>query len=207
MTLEGKLVTEIEGGARISHVVDLVHPRQEFWQSGTAMAYLCDLYDVMRTKWGAAEEQVRPYLEAALTLLDFESQMPLDTYLWPSKCKVGWGAGELLRVLTRYRNHDAGKIEQAYRIAERVAVFTFLDNQLPDGGWSCMHYPLRDDIPEMQLSYKPLKNTVRVPPRQSDPSRTIFLPREEITGEFLGEMQAIAQGVAARCKWRDANNA
>ena len=45
----------------------------------------------------------------------------------------------------------------------------------------------------MQLSYKPLKNTVRVPDRRIEQSQTIFLPPEEITGEFLGEMQAIAQ--------------
>ncbi len=241
MTPDGELVTKIADGARISHVVDTRQPRQEFWQVGTAIAYLCLMYDVMQTKWGASEEQARPYLDAALALLDFESQMPLDTYLWPSKCKVGWGAGELLRVLIRYRNQDPKSIEQAYRIAERVAVFTFLDNQLPDGGWSCMHYPLRDDIPALQWSYKPLKNTIRVPDRRIEESQcgktatqrsatapesqsislvarslaektpsspfavqTIFLPREEITGEFLGELQAIERGVAALYKGRDA---
>jgi hypothetical protein len=33
--------------------------------------------------------------------------------------------------------------------------------------------------------------------------QTIFLPREEITGEFLGELQAIEQAVAALYKGRD----
>ena len=199
MTPDGELVTAVLAGERISQVVDIHSPQQEFWQPGTAMAYLCALYDVMRTTWGEAEEQARTYLDAAVTLLDFESKMPLDTYLWPSKCKVGWGAGELLRVLVKYRPRETELIERAYRVAERVAVFTFMDNQLPHGGWSCMHYPLRDGIPEMKLSYKPLKDTVRVPPERIEDSQTIYLPAEEITGEFLGELKAIEQGVAALC--------
>ena len=55
-------------------------------------------------------------------------------------------------------------IEQAYRVAERVATFTFMDCQLPDGGWPLMHYPLDERIPEMALSYRPLKHTLAVPP-------------------------------------------
>jgi hypothetical protein len=129
--------------------------------------------------------------------------MPLDTFLWPSKCKVGWGAGELLKVLVKFRPSDTETIERAYRVAERVAVFTFMDNQLPSGGWSCMHYPLDDHVPELRFSYKPLKDTVRVPPQEIHGSNTIFLPPEEITGEFLGEMKAIEQGVAAWLKATD----
>ncbi len=125
------------------------------------------------------------------------STMPLDTYLWPSKCKVGWGAGELLRVLVRHRPEDLETIERAYRVAERVAVFTFIDNQLPHGGWPWMHYPLSEQIPEMAFSYKPLKDKVWPPPEPIAGSQTIFLSSEEITGEFLGELKAIEQGVAA----------
>lgn len=240
MTPGGELVTQAAPGERISRIVDTQSPKQEFWNVGTAMAYLAVLYDAMRSRWEETEERARPYLEAALALLDFESTMPLDTYLWPSKCKVGWGAGELLRVLVRYhaedqqshgrpdrgegwpgssaneppgvrpsggsprstpatrRPEDGGTIEQAYRVAERVAVFTFMDNQLPHGGWSWMHYPLNEQIPEMAFSYKPLKNTVSVPSQRIEGSQTIFLPPEEITGEFLGELKAIEQGVAAR---------
>jgi hypothetical protein len=161
------------------------------------MAYLAVLFDVMRTRWRHPAEECQPFLDAALALLDFESGMPLDTYLWPSKCKVGWGAGELMRVLVAHRLGDAALLERAYRVAERVAMFTFMDNQLADGGWSCMHYPLSDGIPEMEYGYKPLKNIVWVPPEPARLSATIFLPREEITGEFLGEMKAIEQGVAA----------
>jgi len=200
VTPDGDLVTDVGPGEKISKVVDTTDPKQEFWQEGTAMAYLAFLYDVMRSEWGEADHQARPYLDAALALLRFESKMPLDTFLWPSKCKVGWGAGELLRVLVKFAPEDEETIERAYRVAERVAMFTFMDNQLAGGGWSLMHYPLSEQIPEIAFSYKPLKNTVRVPPQRIDGSNTIFLPPEEITGEFLGELKAIEQGVAAWLK-------
>jgi hypothetical protein len=197
MTLDGRLVTEVRPGERISKIVDTQHPKQEFWHVGTAMAYLAVLYDAMRTRWKRTAEQARPYLDAALALLDFEATMPLDTYLWPSKCKVGWGAGELLRILVQYRVADESTLEKTYRVAERVAMFTFLDSQLADGGWPAMHYPLSETAPELAFSYRPLKNVVWAPPEQIARSQTIWLPGEEITGEFLGEMRSIEQGVTA----------
>jgi len=197
MTLDGRLVTDVQPGQRIAKIVDTRQPKQEFWHVGTAMAYLAALYETMRTRWGRTAEQARPYLDAALALLDFEATMPLDTYLWPSKCKVGWGAGEVLRVLLRFQLADEETRERAYRVAERVALFTFLDNQLAHGGWPPMHYPLSETIPEIAYSYKPLKSIVAVPAHRIAGSRTIWLPGEEITGEFLGEMKSIEQGVAA----------
>jgi hypothetical protein len=197
VTPAGDLVTKAAPGERLGKVVDTRSPKQEFWHVGTAMAYLAVLYDTLRTRWKATEKRARPYLDAALALLDFEATMPLDTYLWPSKCKVGWGAGELLRVLVQHKLGDAAVLERAYRVAERVALFTFLDNQLAHGGWPPMHYPLDERIPEMAYCYKPLKDTVWVPPAPLDGTKTIYLPAEEITGEFLGEMKAIEQGVAA----------
>jgi len=197
MTPEGKLVTDVSPGERITKIVDTRSPKQEFWNIGTAMAYLAVLYETLRDRWGDAAERARPYLDAALALLDFEATMPLDTYLWPSKCKVGWGAGELLRVLVRFGLADEATAEKAYRVAERVAMFTFLDSQLASGGWPHMHYPLSDQIPEIAFSYKPLKNTVWAPPERIDGTKTIFLSGEEITGEFLGELKGIEEGVAA----------
>jgi hypothetical protein len=197
MTHDGEMVTDIKPGEALSKVVDNVKAKQEFWNVGTAMAYLADLYEVMRWRWNDSEEKALPYWEAALELLDFESTMPLETYLWPSKCKVGWGAGELLRIMVERGVGTPEQMETAYRIGERVAMFTFMDGQLPDGGWSCMHYPLRDDIPEMDFCYKPLKATVRVRPSRIEGSQTIFLPREEITGEFLAELKSVEQGVSA----------
>ena len=58
-----------------------------------------------------------------------------------------------------------------------------------------MHYPLSELIPEMTFDYKPLKGLVNVPDSRIPGSETIFLPGEEITGEFLGEMKAIQTGV------------
>ncbi len=197
MTPDGQLVTDVGPGEEMTRLVDLHRPKQEFWQVGTSMAHLATLYDTMRRRWGCAEEQARPMLDAALALLDFERRMPLDTYLWPSKCKVGWGAGELLRVMVEHGLGGDAVYARLYSVAERVALFTFLDNQLPDGGFAPMHYPLDARAPELAFSYKPLRGRVRVPPGPIEGSRTIFLPREEITGEFLGEMRAIEQGLAA----------
>jgi hypothetical protein len=75
-----------------------------------------------------------------------------------------------------------------------------LDCQLPSGGWPAMHYPLSEQIPEMAYSYKPLKNTVWVPPGAIEGSKTIYLSAEEITGEFLAEIKSVQQGVAAWLK-------
>ncbi len=197
VTPDGELVTGIASGERYGNVVDLVAPRQEFWQVGTAMAFLVDMYEAMVTRWGATDAAARPYLDAALALLEFESRMPLETYLWGSKCKVGWGAGELLRVLVEQGVDDPALIEQIYRVAERVAVFTFLENQLPDGGFPPLHYPARDDSPELLFHYRPLKGTVRVPQGKVPGSTAIFLPGEEIAGEFVGELKPIEEGVAA----------
>ena len=127
--------------------------------------------------------------------------MPLYTSLWPSKCKAGWGAGELLRILVKYKVGTQEQIEMAYRAAKNVAIFTFMDNQLPNGGWSCMHYPLSELAPEMAFDYKPLKGLVNVPDSRIPDSETIFLPGEEITGEFLGEMKCVQMGVEAALEY------
>jgi len=199
MTTEGKLVTHIGKGEKITKMVNNKDPKQEFWQVGTCMAYLCVLYEKMVDEWGFSEKESAPYLEAALDLLKFEKTMPLYTYFWPSKCKVGWGAGELLRSLSKYRIKEEF-INDAYDVCKKVAIFTFMDNQLYDGGWSCMHYPLSEEAPEINFDYKPLKGIVNVPEERIPNSKTIFLPREEITGEFLGEMKSIEKGIAELLK-------
>jgi len=102
-----------------------------------------------------------------------------------------------LRILLKYGTGSDEQIEKAYEVSAKVAKFTFLDNQLPTGGWSCMHYPLEDDIPELDFEYKPLKGTVNIPDQPITGSKTILLPAEEITGEFLGEMKSIETGVQA----------
>ncbi|MBD3181202.1 hypothetical protein GF312_02850 [Candidatus Poribacteria bacterium] len=195
MTPAGDLVTHLEPGENISGKLDYISPKQEFWQPGTVMAYLAVLYEKMLDSWGYSEESAQPYLDSALTLLEFESGMPLYTYLWPSKCKVGWGAGEILRIMVKYSIGNEEQLYKAYKAARKVAIFTFMDNQLPHGGWSCMHYPLSELIPEMAFEYKPLKGIINVPDKQIPDSQNIFLPAEEISGEFLGEMEAIKRGL------------
>ncbi len=197
MTPEGQLITDVPPGQRIAGMLDNRQPKQEFWQVGTTMAYLASLYDTSRERWQRDAASLAPYLEAALALLDFETTMPLETYIWPSKCKMGWGAGELLRVLVKYQLGDEQTRETAYQVARKVAIYTFMDNQLPHGGWSCMHYPLGELIPEMAFEYKPLQGLVNVPDQRIPGSQTIFLPSVEISGEFLGEMKAIEVGVRA----------
>ncbi len=64
-----------------------------------------------------------------------------------------------------------------------------------------MHYLLSKSAPEMAFSYKPLKGIVNVPDSKISDSETIFLPGEEITGEFLGEMNAIQMGVEEALKY------
>lgn len=195
MNLEGKLISDIKPGERIGGMVDNKAPKQEFWQPGTIMAYLAVLYEKALDDWEFTKDKAQAYLDNALILLDFEDTMPLYTYLWPSKCKVGWGAGELLRILIKYKKGTQEQIEKAYRVAKKVAIFTFMDNQLPNGGWSCMHYPLSELIPEIRYDYKPLFGLVNVPDNRIIGSQTIFLPGEEITGEFLGEMKSIQKGL------------
>ena len=51
--------------------------------------------------------------------------------------------------------------------------------------------------PRSTFSYKPLKGTVHVPTEPIEGSKTIWLSSEEITGEFLGELKSVEQGVAA----------
>ncbi len=195
MTPDGRLLTDVGPGERYGKVVDLEGPKQEFWQMGTTIAYLVVLYEAIRDGWGD-EAEAQPYLEAALSLLDFEAAMPLETYLWPSKCKAGWGAGELLRVLRKYDLGTEEQMEAAYQVARKVAVHTFMGNQLPTGGWSAMHYPFSELDPEYGLSYVPSRGRVNAPQRAVEGYK-LYLPPEELTGEFLGEMETIYRGFEA----------
>jgi hypothetical protein len=122
---------------------------------------------------------------------------PLEGYLWPSKCKVGWCTGELLRVLCKYGLGTDEQVEDAYQVARKVAIHTFLRSQLPHGGWSAMHYPLSELDPEFQLDYVPVRGRIDVPQEAVGGFSKLYLPPEELTGEFLGEMEAIYRGMAA----------
>jgi hypothetical protein len=202
VTTDGTLETDMKPGEEYTKMVTNRQFKQEFWQVGTCMSYLATLYDKLRGSWKETASDAKRYLDDALTLLDYEATMPLETYLWPSKCKVAWGAGDLLRVLVKYGGSEE-KIDRASKIGEKVALNTFIGNQLSNGGWSSMHYVLSSNEPALRYDYKPLFDLTCVPsPDMKIPgSNTIYLPAEEITGEFLGEMKAFEVGLASQLKY------
>ncbi|MFI5449231.1 MAG: hypothetical protein ACHQ03_05630 [Candidatus Bathyarchaeia archaeon] len=195
--IRGNLKIEIADPDSILGTVNLVDAKQEFWQVGVVMSYLALLYDVMRTRWGFNETEAQPMLKMALELNEFESRMPLYTYRYPSKCKVGWGAGELLRVLSKYRLGTQDQIEKALNNTKNTLETTFIDNQLPNGAWSCDHYVVSKKDVEYQFEYKPLKGLVNVPAYPLPGTKTSFIEPEELAGEFLGEMKAGEDGIVA----------
>jgi hypothetical protein len=59
-----------------------------------------------------------------------------------------------------------------------------------------IYYPLTDDSPELQLDYRVLKGLALYPAERMAESKTSsFLPAVEITGEFLGEIGAMVEGL------------
>jgi len=202
MTPEGELITKVGPGEEYRRFVSNKEPKQEFYQVGTSMAYLAVLYDKLRDMWQVTASDAKPYLDNALALLDFEATMPLETYFWPSKCKVAWGAGELLRVLVKYDESEE-KIDLASSIGEKVAIHTFITNQMSNGGWPAMHYVLSKDEPAIRYGYRPLYDLICVPSPDGKltGSNTIYLPSEELTGEFVGEMKAFEIGLAMQLEY------
>jgi hypothetical protein len=192
----GDLITEVKPGERFFKMVNNWDANQAGWILGCAMAFLGDLYDALRGRWGYDAEAAKPYLDAALTLVNFEDTMPVYTYWFLSKCKVAWGAGVLLRVLLKYNLGTEEQFDKLYRAAKRVFLLTFLGSQRPDGSWPAMYYPLVDDAPELQFDYRDLKGLTLYPAERMAQSPTSsYLPTVEITGEFLGEIGAMIEGL------------
>jgi hypothetical protein len=194
---QGQLVTDVKPGEVIFKTVNNRDSNQMGWNIGCCMAFLADLYHAMREKWGYKTEDSRPYLDAALRLTDFENSMPLVTYFYPSKCKVIWGAAALLGVLLKHGLGSETEFDKLYRICKRVFLFTFLGTQLPEGGWPGLHYPLTDDAPELQFDYRVLKGLTLYPREQIvGSSSSSYLPPTEVTGEILGEIGAMVEGLS-----------
>jgi len=60
-----------------------------------------------------------------------------------------------------------------------------------------LHYPLRDDAPELQFDYRVLKGLTLYPSQQIAGSTTSsYLPAPEVTGEILGEIGAMVEGLS-----------
>lgn len=195
---DGALIIDVGAGEKIFKTINNRDANQMGWNIGCAIALLADVYDALRGTWGYAPDEAQVYLDAALAMLDFEDSMPLYTYFYPSKCKVVWGAAQLLRTLLRYGLAAEGHLDSLYRISKRVFLYTFLGSQLPDGSWPAVHYPLTDDAPELQFDYRVLKGLTLYP---SDPipdtTTSSYLPAVEVVGEILGEIGAMVEALSA----------
>ena len=180
-TATGKLITKFAKGQRMNTLIDAVTVKQPSWVSGTCMALLADLYVVTKKE---------KYLKATLKLAAFEDACDPKLLFWPSKCKVAWGAAELYRVT----GHPAIRM-----IMADVVRVTFMDQQLPHGGWSDVYYPLCDHGAWRSVVYSGPNKCV--PKKIKDDGTWGLLRGQEITGEFMGEMgcaRAACQAVLAQ---------
>jgi hypothetical protein len=169
------------------------------WVIGCGIAFLADLYDALRERWDR-EEDAAEYLDAALALLAFEDEMPYESYFYPSKCKVAWGAGVLSSVLTKYGLATDEAMDKIYRAGKRSYLYTFLATQRVDGSWSDVYYPSSSAGPEVDFDYRLATNIDCLPVDPAVPYESAtgaVLNGIEITGEFIAELEYLKQGVEA----------
>jgi hypothetical protein len=138
-TRTGQCVTDVPEGETVMYFADRQKTRQHFFYAGALMGFLSDLYRA------TADQR---YLDAAVRMFEFEQGMPPESFAWPSKCKVGWGAA-LLYSVTKDPAHRA--------MAEHVADVTFLAAQRDDGSWPVLNFLIRDDgtgvpLPEVEVT-------------------------------------------------------
>jgi hypothetical protein len=164
---KGELVTEPPDGQNLNCLVDTVGTKQHFYYFGCSMAALADLYLA-----GHGEK----YLEAAKTLSEFVNRLNSEALLWPSYCKVGWGAAELYLA-----TGDPAHRKQAADCSD----ITFMGAQTRAGGWEHVFYPVKDEGSWQQVVYD---GRGLVPPTLPDDASFAWLSGHELTGEFLGEM-------------------
>jgi len=162
---EEALVTEADPDEDINCFVDTDKPKQQFYQIGTSMAALADMYMFTHQK---------RHLQSALKLAEFERRLNPLGLRWPSYCKIGWGAAELYSVTGSPLHRIA---------AANVSEITFMASQTGDGGWSDFYYPLRDHGAWESVTYDGSR-----PAGPKADGSWARLAGHEITGEFLGEM-------------------
>ena len=163
---EERLITEPKPGEEINCFVDTVKPKQQFYQIGTSMAALADMY---------ATTHKKRHLEAALRLAEFEARLNPRGLRWPSYCKIGWGAAHLYSVTAQPEHRIS---------AANVSEITFISSQLESGGWADFYYPLRDHGAWEQVEY----DGRAAPGKIQDDGSWARLAGHEIAGEFMGEM-------------------
>jgi hypothetical protein len=197
---DGTLDTEVGPGEEYNKVLrnqPTLQANYPGWVTGCCIAFLSDLYDALLTQWSAPEDEASPYLDSAQKLAGYEALMPLETYLFPSKCKVAWGAGRLLSVLLAHESRDEDAIDNAYRIGKRTYLYTFLGNRFATGGWGPEYYPLSSEAPEIAYDYRIMEGLSALPvdegAEKSDTS--LFLSAAEISGENTAELQYFALGI------------
>ena len=167
----GNLITEFSEDVRLNFYIDTKTIKQPSWVTGTCIALLADLYAINKN---------RTCLDAACKLADFEARCDYRQLFWPSKCKCGWGEAELYRVTADPMHR---------KLAADVARVTFLDAQLPHGGWSHMFYPVKEDGGWRKAVYGGPERSV--PENLPDDGSYGRLSSHEITGEFMGELGRI----------------
>jgi|GEM_PF-762473 len=193
----GALITQTTESDRVERVLDRSVPNQFGWVLGAAMAFLADVHHAC-LDWALGDDVADRYLAAALQLLRFESSWPLESYFFPSKCKVAWGAGRLLSILAMkdpllYRD----EIDLAYRAGRRTYIYTFLGNRRPDGAWGEVFYPVDAAAAEMWFDYRVLegRSAIDVVGRRANSTTSVALNDVEITGEFLAELEHLRRGI------------
>ncbi len=191
----GKLITELTPEGAWAGAVDHATASQFGWVVGACMAFLIDYYDAIVDEAGRADEASR-VLDAALRLVAFEDGAPLESYFYPSKCKIAWGAGRLLTVLARRGELTDLRADKLYRMGKRTFAYTFAGNQRPDGSWPECFFPLDATGPEAAFDYRMLKGVSALPSPEGYESPTCgILGDIEITAEFLAEMNYFHDGV------------
>jgi hypothetical protein len=195
----GTIITAVRPEDEITHIVRRDRANQMGWVIGCGIAFLADLYDTLRGSWSQADEAT-PYLDAALALLAFEDEMPYESYFYPSKCKVAWGAGVLSKVLIKHGLASEELLDKIYRAGKRSYLYTFLGTQRADGSWSDVYYPSSSGGPEVDFDYRLATdiNCLPVDPDAPYESATgAVLNGIEITGEFIAELEYLKQGIEA----------
>jgi hypothetical protein len=160
------LVKEAPPGEEINFFVDTLRSKQHFYQVGTAMAALSEMY----VATGEAG-----YLGAARRLFEFTDRLNPLGLRWPSYCKIGWGAAKL---------YAATGLPEHRALAANVSEATFMAAQMPKGCWHSMYYPLRDRGAWETFDYD---GSETGQPPERDGSWAV-LSAHEITGEFTAEM-------------------
>jgi hypothetical protein len=129
------------GALDTSQVVGTNGRQEPTWILGIAVAFLVDLYAALCDR-GEPHDDTSQYLEGALRLFGFDSEMPLEVYFSWNRCKTAWSAGRLLEILTAFELGDLDTYDNLYRCARRTYRHTFLGTLLADGSWG---YELSDD--------------------------------------------------------------